>query len=196
MQDCGNNILVPHLLAQPVEAIFAPVIQLALILDALHLFGASCHNYPDCPDLVMTNLTGNACVFNPVLDCFGAISYTIGKLYQFPVQMRTVLIRIGGTDRPLDVGAYRGIVACSLFQMKYCEFCHYIYFLITFTIEILIENFYPTSFRGSLRGVQRGATSLAYWGVFSADLSEREENTLISYGVFKTSFWCSCDCKF
>jgi hypothetical protein len=55
--------------------------------------------------------------------------------------------------------------------------------LITFEIENLIDIFHLTSFRGSLWGVQRGVTSLAYWGVFSVDLPEREENTLISYGV-------------
>jgi hypothetical protein len=76
----------------------------------------------------MANLSGNACMFNPVLDCFGTILYAIGKLYQFPIQMSTVFIRIGWIDRPLNMGAYRGIVARSLFQMKYCEFCHYIYF--------------------------------------------------------------------
>jgi hypothetical protein len=63
----------------------------------------------------MANLSGNFCVFNSILDGFGAISYTIGKLYQFPIQICAVFIRIGGINRPLNMGAYRGIVARSLF---------------------------------------------------------------------------------
>jgi len=34
------------------------------------------------------------------------------------------------------------------------------------------------------RGVQRGATPLAYWGIFSGHGVKREENPLISYGIF------------
>ena len=34
------------------------------------------------------------------------------------------------------------------------------------------------------RGVQRGATPLAYWEIFSGHGVKREENPLISYGIF------------
>jgi len=48
----------------------------------------------------------------------------------------------------------------------------------------LIETFNPTSFEGSLRGDSKGGTPLAYWGIFSDSETKREENALISYGVF------------
>lgn len=35
------------------------------------------------------------------------------------------------------------------------------------------------------RGVQRGAAPLAYWGIFSGHEVKREENPLISYGIFR-----------
>lgn len=34
-------------------------------------------------------------------------------------------------------------------------------------------------------GVQRGAAPLAYWGIFSGHGVKREENPLISYGIFR-----------
>jgi hypothetical protein len=55
--------------------------------------------------------------------------------------------------------------------------------LITFEVEKLINIFSSDFLLGKSSGSQEGQTPLAYWGVFSVDLSEREENTLISYGV-------------
>lgn len=101
MEDCGSDILTPNLFSQPIKAVPAPVIQFAFVLDTLHLFGSSCHNTPDCPDLVMTYLTDDTRMFNPVLDSFGAVLNAIGKLYQFPVQMCTVFISIGLTVRSM-----------------------------------------------------------------------------------------------
>jgi hypothetical protein len=49
-------------------------------------------------------------------------------------------------------------------------------------------NFLSGFLMGSLKEDSKGGKPLAYWGIFSGSVTEREENALISYGVFfKTS---------
>jgi len=55
-----------------------------------------------------------------------------------------------------------------------------------------------------LRCVQRGATSLAYWGIFSVACNAARTNSLISYGIFSVNtlrravclpFGYGCPCR-
>ena len=43
-----------------------------------------------------------------------------------------------------------------------------------------------------LGSVQRGATSLAYWGIFSDTEYCGSENSLISYGIFRANTYMGC----
>ncbi|SBW03076.1 hypothetical protein KL86DYS1_30480 [uncultured Dysgonomonas sp.] len=52
--------------------------------------------------------------------------------------------------------------------------------------EILLDSRFSDCGRKNAREDSKGGKPLAYWGIFSADLSEREENSLISYGFFKS----------
>ena len=49
----------------------------------------------------------------------------------------------------------------------------------------MVDGLLPYGFCRWLGSVQRGATSLAYWGDFQRCLQCGSENSLISYGIFR-----------
>ena len=139
---------------QPLQVVGAPPVQPAFFLHSHQVFVRARQYDADCPYLVGRYLAPDASHANAVAYRFGAVGHTVGKFHQFTVEVGACGVgcaRVRRAFRLVDLDAYISH-ACSVF-FKFAN---------RFVIVCLLR-----SCRMASGGVQRGATPLAYWGIFS-----------------------------
>ena len=171
VQHCRNGVLPAECAVQPLQVVIAPFTQPAFVLHSHHIFMRTRKHDADCPYLVGSNFSSDACRVDAVAYRFGAVCHTVGELHQFTVEMGACGVGVLGhcfafyvvgcarVSRPfrlVDLDAYVSHV-CFLFFWFYKLF-----------VGIRPPAVVP---HGANGGVQRGVTPLAHWGVFSISVS-------------------------
>ena len=168
MQVGRNDILRAERLGKVFHIVGAPLVQPTSAHDALHIVGTAREHDAYRPHLVLADLAGKSCGFQPMLDRLRTGMDTVRIFDEPTVQVGSFLVGVRRFDLAFDVGGRSAVGSAGLLHMEY---------------DIAHSHVVLSGWR--VRGVQRGEAPLPYWGIFSVSKTCGSENSLISYAFCK-----------
>ncbi len=109
VKNCGNGVLLSESLVQPLHTIVTPFIYTSVLLYLHHVLVRSRQHNTNSPYLVRRNFALDACRLDAVGYRFVTFRYSFGKLYKFPIEMRSCGVNVRRYHPAFNVVGHPGI---------------------------------------------------------------------------------------